>query len=66
MVNYNPKASSFPQSMLRVGDGLGWNKFGGPYRIPAKCFHCNPEPCSLDRVFVITSTGDKHVAKPAQ
>lgn len=46
---------------LRIGDGLGWNKNGGPYIIPAKCFHCCPDPCKLDRVFVVTSTGERHV-----
>lgn len=36
------------------------NKNGGPYIIPAKCFYCKPEPCSLDRVFVVTSIGDEN------
>lgn len=46
--------------MLTYTDGLGWNKNDGPYIIPAKCFYCKPDPCSLDRVFVVTSIGDKH------
>ncbi len=45
---------------LKIDDGFGWNKNGGPYIIPAKCFLCRPEPCSLDRVFVVTSIGDNH------
>lgn len=48
-------------NMLTYTDGLSWNKFGGPYIIPAKCFYCRPEPSKLDRVFVVTSTGERHV-----
>jgi hypothetical protein len=45
---------------LKTGNGIGFNK-NGCYTIPAKCFYCNPAPCSLDRVFIITSIGDKNV-----
>jgi hypothetical protein len=46
---------------LKAGDALVFDCNGYCGTIPAKCVMCRPEHTRLDRVFVVTSFGEREI-----